>query len=139
MTKTEFQEKWAKRLKAATVEMRSGAEKVTVAPSKLAIAKQDKMLANLTRSINEGVWAASLGKYTLEQWKKDFVTKGVPRVSAGVDGAKDKVEDFAGWLFGRIDAAQAEIAGMPDVTLDDSIARMEKFIRKMAQEKYKES
>lgn len=138
LTPTEFQEKWAKRLKGASVEMKDGVNKVKVAPSKLAIAKQEKMKANLIKAIEDGVWAASLGKVTLEKWKDDMLKKGVPRVSAGVDGAKEKMQHFASWLFTRLDAAQAEIAGMPDITLEDNIARMTAHVRKMAEESYKE-
>jgi len=134
---SELAAKWGKRLKGATEEMRSGADKVTTAPSALAVNKSEKMKANLIKAIEDGVWAKELAKYSLEDWKEDFKNKGVPRISAGVDSALPDMEKFAGWLLGRIDTGQSTIAKMPDGSLDEKIARMETFVRHMAKERYK--
>lgn len=137
VTATEFAEKWAKRLKAATAEMAAGADKVTEAPSQKAIAKQEKLLANLIKAIEDGIWAGQLGKVTLSDWKKAFKEKGVPRVSKGVDESAPKMREFGNWLLSRVEAGKGKIEGMPDLTLDDKINRMVTFIRHMAEEKYK--
>jgi hypothetical protein len=137
VTETEYVSKWAKRLKAATDEMRSGADKVTVAPSKLAIEAKERFKEELIKAIDEGRWDRMLAKYGLEEWKKDFKEKGVPRVSRGVDAAKDKMEEFAKWLIPRVKAGQDKVKALPKVTLDDAVARAETFIRHMAEKKYK--
>lgn len=132
LTAVEFQEKHARRLKAATEDVRKGIDRVTENPCDLAAAKQDKMLTNLTASIQSGKWAKGLKRVSLEEWKRKARDIGVNRIAAGIDGAKTKVIAFAEELLPHIDRAKAKIAAMPDVTLDDNINRMTQFIRDMA-------
>jgi len=133
LTAAEFQDKHARRLKASTEDIRRGIDRVTENPCEKAAAKQDKMLANLTASVNNGKWAAGLKRVSLEQWKQKARDIGVNRVAAGIDGAKDKVIAFAEELLPHIDRQKAKIASMPDVTLDDNINRMTTFVRGMAE------
>jgi len=133
LTAAEYTEKHARRLKASVEDIRRGIERVTVNPCEKAAAKQDKMLANLTRAVSDGKWAAGLKRVTLDEWKRKARDIGVNRVAAGIDGAKDKVTAFAEDLLPHIDRQQAKIAAMPDVTLDDNINRMVAFTRGMAE------
>jgi hypothetical protein len=132
LTATEFQEKHARRLKAAVEDVRKGIDRVTENPCEKAVAKQDKMLTNLTAAVTSGKWAAGLKRVTLEDWKKNARDIGVNRIAAGIDGAKTKVIAFAEQLLPHIDREKAKIASMPDVTLDDNINRMTSFVRGMA-------
>ncbi len=133
LTASEFQEKHARRLKASVEDIRKGIDRVTESPTEKAVAKQDKMLANLTRAVTDGKWAAGLKRVTLEEWKRKARDIGVNRIAAGIDGAKDKVIDFAEVLLPHIDRGMDKIKAMPDVTLDDNINRMTQFIRHMAE------
>lgn len=133
LTATEFQEKHARRLKAAVEDVRKGIDRVTENPCEKAAAKQDKMLTNLTAAVTGGKWAAGLKRVSLEDWKKNARDIGVNRIAAGIDGAKSKVIAFAEQLLPHIDREKAKIAAMPDVTLDDNINRMTSFVRGMAQ------
>ena len=137
LSAVEFQQKQAKRLKASTEDIRAGVNAVSEAPSAKAVAKQDKMLANLTESIQNGTWANRLGQHTLSDWKRDMNDKGIARIGSGIDNASAKVQKFAAWLLPKAYALSDEVKGMPDMTLDDSVARAEKVIRGMAAEKYK--
>jgi hypothetical protein len=132
MTAQEFREKHARRLKAATEDMRKGIDAVTVNPCELAAAKQDKMIANLTKSVNDGTWKRGLLRVSLEQWKTKARDVGVNRVAAGIDAAAAKVESFASDLLPHIAAGQAKLKSMPDITLDDNINRMTSFVRHMS-------
>lgn len=136
-TASDFTDKWSKRLKGATQDIAKGVDTVTEAPSKLAIAQQEKMLQKLVDAINSGRWAAGLKNYSLEQWKADMKGKGVQRIASGVDGAQDKVTKFAEWLLPQIDSAKAKIKDMPSTTLEDNINRMTTYIREMGSKKYK--
>lgn len=133
LTASEFQEKHARRLKAAVEDVRKGIDRVTANPCDLAAAKQDKMLTNLTASISSGKWAAGLKRVSLEEWKRKARDIGVNRIAAGIDGAKEKTIAFAEELLPHIDRQKAKIAAMPDVTLDDNINRMTSFIRGMSE------
>lgn len=132
LTSAEFQEKHARRLKAATEDMRKGIDKVTESPTDKAAANQDKMLTRLTAAVSSGKWAAGLKRVSLDDWKKKARDVGVNRVAAGIDAAKDKVTAFADELLPHIDRQKAKIASMPSMTLDDNINRMNTFIRGMA-------
>jgi len=132
LTATEFQEKHARRLKGAVEDVRRGIDRVTENPCEKAAAKQDKMLTNLTAAVTSGKWAAGLKRVPLEKWKAAARDKGVNRIAAGIDGAKEKVIAFAEVLLPHIDRGQEKIKTMPDITLDDSINRMTTFIRHMS-------
>ena len=135
LTVVEFQEKHARRTKAATEDVRKGIDRVTENPCEKAAAKQDKMLTNLTAAVSSGKWARGLKRVSLEDWKKKARDIGVNRIAAGIDGAKTKTIAFAEELLPHIDRGQAKIAAMPDVTLDDNINRMTTFVRHMSEMK----
>lgn len=133
LTPQEYQEKHARRLTAASDDVRKGIARVTVNPCELAAAKQDKMLQNLTASVQSGKWAAGLKRVTLQQWQDRATNVGVARIASGIAAAKDKVIAFAEQLLPHIDAGQAKLKTMPDITLEDSIARMVSFTRHMSE------
>jgi len=139
VTPSEFADKWGRRLKASTEDMRRGAQKVTEAPSVKAIAAKEKMKQKLIASIEDGTWERQLGLVTLDDWRKAFVETGIGRVSSGVDKAGAKMNRFGAWLIPTVEAGQNKISGMPDITLDDSINRMVTFTRHMAANKYKKA
>lgn len=133
LTPAEFQEKHARRLSASVEDVRKGIDRVTVNPCELAAAKQEKMLANLTASVNDGRWAAGLNRVSLAMWKDKAKNVGAGRIASGINAAKAKVIAFAEELLPHIDAGQAKLTTMPDITLEDNIARMTSFIRHMAE------
>lgn len=133
LSATEFQEKHARRLKASVEDVRKGIDRVTENPCEKAAAKKDKMLANLTRAVNDGKYEAGLKRVSLDEWKRKARDIGVNRIAAGIDGAKEKVVAFAEVLLPHIDRGQEKIKAMPDVTLDDNINRMTSFIRHMSE------
>lgn len=133
LTAAEFQEKHARRLSAAVEDVRKGIDRVTVNPCELAAAKQEKMLANLTAAVNDGRWKAGLQRVSLEQWKDKAKNVGAGRIASGINAAKAKVIAFAEQLLPHIDAGTAKLKTMPDITLEDNIARMTSFIRHMAE------
>jgi len=135
LTATQFQEKHARRLKAAVEDVRAGIDRVTENPCEKAALKQDKMLTNLTSAVQSGKWAAGLKRVTLEDWKKKARDIGVNRIAAGIDAAKPKTIAFAEVLLPHIDRQLEKIKSMPDTTLDDNINRMTSFIRGMAEMK----
>lgn len=132
LTPKQAQEKHARRLKGAMEDMTIGVNAVTEAPGKAAAAKQAKMRANLLKSIDDGTWAQRVGAVTLAEWKEQMLTKGLPRVAAGIDGAAAKTEDFFAQLFAYQDGIKGRIDAMPDLTLEDSINRMTTWVRDMS-------
>jgi hypothetical protein len=137
VTPEEFQDKHARRLKAALPDMTAGIERVTESPTAKAAAKQDKMLTKLTAAVQDGRWANRLKAVSLDEWKFKMLQKGVGRVSAGIDAAKAKTIDFASQLIPAVERAQASIATMPDTTTEENINRMVSYVREMAKFKKK--
>ena len=137
LTAAEFAEKWQRRLSAAAPDITKGINRVDVSPTEQAAGKKDKMLANLTASVQSGKWEAGLRRVTLADWKKAATEKGVPRISQGVANAGGKVANFASQLLSYQDSLQSQITNMPDLTIEDNINRAVTWIRGMG--KFKRS
>lgn len=132
VTADEFVEKHARRLKGAVDDMRRGIERVTSSPTAAAANKKDKMRANITAALDTGKWERGLRRVTLEDWKSKMINKGLSRVASGIDEAAPKVRSFAADILPYIDNLKVTVDKMPDTTLEDSINRMNTFIRGMA-------
>lgn len=132
VTPQQFAEKWARRLQSAAPDITNGINRVDTSPTEKAAAKQDKMLANVTAAIQSGKWSRGLSRVTLADWKKAAIEKGVPRIAQGASGAQPKVTNFASQLLPFQDTLVAQVKSMPDLTLEDSIARMTTFVRGMS-------
>ncbi len=137
MSAAEYSEKWGRKLKGSTEDIRRGVERVTDAPGLKAAQKVDKMKANLLKSIEDGTWERRVAAVTLGDWKKKTLEKGIGRISQGVDGAGGKMQDFASEFFPHLEEGQRIIDAMPDITLEDSIARATAMMRHNA--KFKRS
>lgn len=136
-TPAEITEKWKQRLKNSIPDIQRGVNSVTDSPMQKAIAKQDKMKQNLIASIDDGRWAAGLSSVSLAQWKEITTKKISSSLSAGVDAATQKHQNFATYLVGAVNSALSTIANMPDMTIDDSANRAVAFMKAMANNKYK--
>lgn len=131
VTPQQFAEKWGRRLKASSEDIRRGIEQVSVAPGELAAQNQDALLLNFQESVNSGLWAARVRGISLADWKKAALDKGIPRIAQGVDAALPKMAAIAGPLLQAVDDSVAAIANLPKVTLEDNITRMTTFVREM--------
>lgn len=129
LTPQQYQEKQARRLKGSLEDMRLGVQGVTESPTAKAAAKQDKMLANLQESVSKGKWKAGLLRVSTEDWKQKMLEKGVGRVAAGIDASAEKVVDFASKFLPHLAAGVSAIEKMPDLSIEDSIARATAMIR----------
>lgn len=126
-------EKWARRAAGATQDMINGVNSVTVNPAQQAAAKEQKMITNLTQSVQSGKWRRGLARVTLEDWKRSMIEKGASRVASGVQNAQPKMESFMSELLPYQEQLQSKLAGMPDLTLEDNINRAVTFMRGMSQ------
>ena len=133
VTPQEFAEKWARRTQGATQDYIRGIDRVTEAPGVKAAEKAEKLLAELTRVINDGTWQERVSGVSLSSWKASAKDKGAGRISAGVQGAQQDVQRFATELLQAVDSASAEVNAMPDLTLEDRIQKSVAFQRRMAE------
>ena len=128
----EFADKHARNLKNSIEDIRRGIERVSEAPTAKAAAAQDKMLTRLEEAVRSGKWARGLQRVSLDEWKQKALEKGVNRIAAGIDAARDKQIEFARQLLEYENRLLSEIERMPDLTLEDSINRAVAWIRGMS-------
>lgn len=133
MTAQEVADKWQRRASAATQDMQRGVDDVKTAPGQLAAAKQQKLVNNWLESVNSGRWANKVSAVTLADWKQSMKDKAIPRYSTGVQQAVPKMVAFMNKLLPYQNSLQSTVQSMPDLTIDDSIARMTTWVRGMAQ------
>ena len=132
VTPEQFADKWNRRIKAAVPDIQAGIQRVTTAPGEAAAAKADKLLQKVTEAITSGKWAERVRSVTVEDWRRAALNKGIPRIAAGADGAMDKQREFASQLLPYLDRVVSEVKRMPDLTLEDAIARASYVIREMS-------
>jgi hypothetical protein len=128
----EFAEKQARNLKNSVPDIERGINAVTVAPTEKAAAAVEKMKTNYLKAIDSGKVARRLKGVTLEAWKKAAIEKGINRIAMGIDGAHDKVVNFASQLLPYQDKLLQTVGAMPDTSLEDSINRMVAWTRGMS-------
>ena len=137
MSPTDISEKWGKNQKASIPFIIKGLDAVSEDPGQKAVDQQEKMLAKLTESISNGTWAKRRLKVGLNEWREKTKKKVTERMSGGVDGAMPKRKEFDSWLVNQLNAVLPEIAGMSDMTLEDSVARVRRLMEHMSENKYK--
>lgn len=126
-------QKWANRLNAATTEITNGVNAVVDNPAEQAIAKKQKLVQNFNAAVNDGRWERGLRSVTLQSWKDSMLTKGLPRIGQGATAGQPKMAAFMQALLPYQENLKATVDNMPDLTIEDSVARAGAWIRGMAQ------
>jgi len=106
--------------------------KVTISPTAQAAQKIDKMSQKFNEAVASGKVKRGMERVSVDEWKAAMTTKGIPRIAAGLDQAKPKIEKFFGEFLPFLDTVQAKVKAMPDTTLEDSINRMTTNVREIA-------
>lgn len=132
VTPQEFAEKWGRRLKASGTDIQNGIKRVSEAPGISAARQANTMLANLQARVADGTWARRVAGVSLQDWQNAALTKGVQRITAGVDAAQGKVANMAGSLLQAVDSAVAEVERTPRGDLEANINRATTFMREMS-------
>lgn len=137
LSPSQISDKWNRRMKGAITDIQAGVDSVTENPAEKAIAKQDKMLQNLTKAVNDGRWAGGLKKVTLADWKSKTKEKVGQRLASGVDGAMGKRQQFDQYLVNTLNGVLPQISNMPDMTFEDSVNRVRAVMEHMHNNPYK--
>jgi hypothetical protein len=88
-------------------------------------------LQRVTDAFNTGKWANGLRRVGKLGWQEATVAKA-GNFATGVNAAEQKVATAFGPLLAYEANLQRQIAGMPNVTLEDRVARMTQWVRGMA-------
>lgn len=137
LTPKQAAEKQVRNLSNSVEDIRRGVDAVTESPMEKAAANSQGYLAGIQRAVQSGKWQAGLRRVTLQTWKENFKSKGIPRIAQGAQAAQAKLEAFYSDFFPFLDTAAADVNKMPKVTLEDSINRASAMIRKIAAYKRK--
>jgi hypothetical protein len=129
--------KWTNNTKNATQYMTQGVNAVTVSPTSQAAAQLAKARTNYAAAIDSGRMAAALNNVKLSDWQSAMTSKGIPRVSAGVDAAQAKTTASFTKLLPYIQKGQDMVTKMPKTSIQDSKNRVNAWIDYMAA--YKQS
>lgn len=132
----DISKKWNTRMKQSVPDIQRGIDALQEHPGQKAAAAQEKMLARLTESVQSGRWAKAVSAVSLADWKTKTKQKVAERMSGGVDAAMAKRQAFDTWLVDNLNAVLPTISAMPNLTIEDAIARSAAYQRAMSQRKY---
>lgn len=135
VTAQEYAEKWSRRLKGSTEDIRRGIDRVAEAPGEAAARSKDLMLAKVTAAINDGTWESQVRGVSKEDWQRAAKDKGIGRIAQGVDSAMPKQTNMADRLLAAVDSSVAAANRVKRGTLEDNIQRMTIFVRSMSEKK----
>jgi len=121
---TRWAAKWRRNMEASTNDIRDGVNAVTEAPTKKAAARVGTMKARFIAAVDSGKVAAGLNAVGLEDWRRDMLEKGLPRISEGAAKGEEKTQKAAAALAPQIQRIRDEIDAMPNATEADRKARM---------------
>lgn len=103
-----------------------GVQNTSKDPTALAIAQQNKMLANVTAAITSGRYARGLSRVGKAGWQQATVAKAA-NYSVGIQAGASKYEAAIGPVLSQIATLQGQLQSMPRATFQDSLARMVAF------------
>lgn len=132
LTPQEAAAKLIQNAKAAAPYIAAQVDKIQESPTAAAARSIPKMQQKFEEAVASGKVARGLQRVTKEQWQKAMKEKGVPRIAAGLDAAKDKITAFNAEFYPYLDQVQAKIKAMPSTTLEDNIARMTTNVRELS-------
>jgi hypothetical protein len=123
--------KWSTRTQAAQQDYVSGVQNTDKDPTALAIAQGQRYIQRTTESFNNGKWANGLRRAGKAGWQSATIAKA-SSFASGVAASEAKVQSAFGPLLAYESTLQGRINSMPNVTLQDRIARMTAWVTGMA-------
>ena len=131
LTPEQASDKLIRRAQGAVTDYVAGVKGVTESPTAAAARNLDKAQMNYNEAIQSGRMAKRLNGVSKEDWIKQTSEKGQARYAPGLTASKDKVTAFFSEILPFTDRVSAEVSGMPDLTIEDSVARAAHAIRRL--------
>jgi len=124
---------WARGMQNSTERIRQGVQAVTVSPTERAAAAIPRMVEGIQRAASSGKIERGLRAVTLEDWRRETMEKGIPRVGTGASAAQPKMQQFMGELLPFIESGLGRLnSSTPRGDLGANIARMNEWVNYMA-------
>lgn len=115
---------WASNLGAATTKMKNGVQGLTVSPTQQAAAAVGRWQAAMADPNTAARFQSGLQRVSLADWQNAYIQKGLPRIASGAQAAVPKFTTFLQQWIPFLQNASAQVAAMPNNTLQDRINRM---------------
>lgn len=115
--------RWTGAASGAQTRYTEGVQSTQKDPPRLAVAAQSKLVANFNNAVNSGKWARELSAVSQAAWKQATVDKA-QNYSTGINASAGKYQAAIAPVLAFEAQLQQQIDAMPNVTLQDSIARM---------------
>jgi len=115
--------KWQRNLAGATESIRSGVNAVTVSPTEKAAQQADAYLVGVQQAVADGKFQSGLRRVSLDDWKRSFLEKGVPRIASGAAAAQPDFEQFLSEFLPHVERGKQMLESMPRGDLRQNIAR----------------
>lgn len=100
----------------------AGVQATTKDPTALAVQAQAKLQANFLAALQSGRWARNLQAVGLTGWKSAVVAKA-GNYATGIAAGATKYSQAYAAMLPQMQSLQAQIDGMPNVTIGDANAR----------------
>jgi hypothetical protein len=123
-------EKWMRRAKGAVEDLKKGVELTKKDWAGLLKKAKDYMKLNYAEALDT-YFDKSVDKVGTEGWRGKTLTKAPARYPSGIDAGASDYKGKMTDILAFEDSLQAEIQKMPNMTLEDRIARANAWIRKM--------
>ena len=120
---------WQQGFGASGAKYQRGVQAVTEAPNKKAAQALPRWIASVTSKKVQDKYVAKNNAVTLEEWQSATVQFGVPNLTRGAQKGQPKYETFATKFYPFLSQGLAKIESMPNVTLEDRIARATAMMR----------
>lgn len=124
-------DKLIRRAQGAVTDYVAGVKGVTESPTAQAAKQLDKAQLNYNEAVQSGRMAKRLNAVSREDWIKATSEKGQARYAPGLTASKEKVLGFFTEFLPYADRVSSEVAAMPDLTIEDSVARASHAIRRL--------
>lgn len=129
--------KWVRGMQNAGATAKDGVSAVTQAPGQKAAAAAELYRRKVNEAVDSGRFQSQTAAVSLESWRQDYITKGIPAMTARAAGAQDKVARFLAFWLPITEQASQAVQAMPKGSLEDSKARMLRNLEILAGNKYK--
>lgn len=127
-------EKWSRRTAAAGPDWVAGVDATTDAPGAKAAASSDAWQQRVSDPATKEKFRRNVGSVPLEEWKTK-TKAGQSRFTQGAAASQDKMARHQQAVESHMEAGLRKVAAMPNVTLEDKIARSATWQRHMAEYK----
>lgn len=114
---------WQQGFGAAGAKYQRGVQNVTDAPNAAAAKALPRWIASVTSKDTQDKYVAKNNAVTLQSWQQATIQYGVPNLSRGAQKGQSKYATFAGKFYPYLSTGLAQVSAMPNVTLQDRIAK----------------